>query len=150
MQLGDSDIGCLVRSSNQASSSSKICRDDATYSALTKQSSLDLLKIEADGLKKYDSFSRWMSKELGGTIDELSAKSNSDLYWSTVGVDADVVGESSITISNSDNLDTNILSPSLSQDQLFSIIDFSPSWAYVGSESKVGIMDYLQIDPCVL
>ncbi|XP_078157179.1 calmodulin-binding transcription activator 3-like isoform X2 [Carex rostrata] len=139
-QLGDSDIGCLVRSSNQASSSSKICRDDATYSALTKQSSLDLLKIEADGLKKYDSFSRWMSKELGGTIDELSGKSNSDLYWSTVGVDADVVGESSITISNSDNLDTNILSPSLSQDQLFSIIDFSPSWAFVGSESKVLIM----------
>lgn len=135
MQLGDSDIGCLVRSSNPAST--KVSTDDATYSALTKQSSLDLFKIEADGLKKYDSFSRWMSKELGGAIDELSAKSSSDLYWSTVAVDTDVVGESSITISNSENLDTDILSPSLSQDQLFSIIDFSPSWAYFESETKV-------------
>ncbi|KAJ4817464.1 Calmodulin-binding transcription activator 1 [Rhynchospora pubera] len=136
LQLGDSDIGCLVRSSNHISTKVS-AEESATYSALTKQSSLDLLKIEADGLKKYDSFSRWMSKELGGAIDELSAKSSSDLYWSTVAGDTDVVGESSITISNSENLDTDILSPSLSQEQLFSIIDFSPSWARVGSKTKV-------------
>jgi hypothetical protein len=135
VQLEDSDIGCLVRLSNPASTN--VSKDDVTYSTPTKQSSLDLFKIEADGLKKYDSFSRWMSKELGGSIDELSAKSSSDLYWSTVAVDTDVVGESSITISNSENLGTDILSPSLSQEQLFSIIDFSPSWAYVESETKV-------------
>jgi calmodulin-binding transcription activator len=135
VQLEDSDIGCLVRLNNRAST--KVCTDDVTYGALTKQSSLDPFKIEAEGLKKYDSFSRWMSKELGGAIDELSAKSSSDLYWSTVTVDTDVVGQTSITICDSENLGTDILSPSLSQEQLFSIIDFSPSWAYVGSETKV-------------
>ncbi|CAA2998781.1 calmodulin-binding transcription activator 3-like isoform X2 [Olea europaea subsp. europaea] len=36
--------------------------------------------------------------------------------------------------------DVPILGPTLSQDQLFSIDEFSPNWAYAGSEIKVFIM----------
>ncbi|EOX92102.1 Calmodulin-binding transcription activator protein with CG-1 and Ankyrin domains, putative isoform 1 [Theobroma cacao] len=86
-----------------------------------------------EGLKKLDSFNRWMSKELGD-VDESHMQSSSGAYWDAVegqnGVDVS-------TIPSQGQLDTFLLGPSLSQDQLFSIIDFSPNWAYVGSEIKV-------------
>ncbi|KAL6856241.1 hypothetical protein ACP4OV_019043 [Aristida adscensionis] len=100
---------------------------------LLKQSSLDLFKIEPDGLKKFDSFSRWMNSELAEVVD-LDIKSSSDAFWSTtetVNV-ADGAG-----IPMNEQLDAYVVSPSLSQDQLFSIIDVSPSWAYTGSKTKV-------------
>eukprot|EP00262_Sarcandra_glabra_P011545 TRINITY_DN2797_c0_g2_i1.p1 TRINITY_DN2797_c0_g2~~TRINITY_DN2797_c0_g2_i1.p1 ORF type:complete len:671 (+),score=136.95 TRINITY_DN2797_c0_g2_i1:186-2015(+) len=40
-------------------------------------------------------------------------------------------------MSHQAHLDAYLLSPSLSQDQLFSIVDFSPNWAYTGLETKV-------------
>ncbi|RRT47095.1 hypothetical protein B296_00053967 [Ensete ventricosum] len=61
-------------------------------------------------------------------------KSSSGVYWSAVGSD-NVVEDSSI--SNHEHLDAYIMSPSLSKDQLFSIIDFSPNWAYTGLETKL-------------
>ncbi|XP_020088395.1 calmodulin-binding transcription activator 3-like isoform X1 [Ananas comosus] len=103
------------------------------HSPLTKQASLDLSHLEADGLKKYDSFSRWMSKELE-EVDDSQLRSNSEPYWNTV--DDESVVESS-NISNHEPLDSYAVSPSLSQDQLFSIIDFSPSWAFASLETKV-------------
>ncbi|XP_074581690.1 calmodulin-binding transcription activator 3-like isoform X2 [Curcuma longa] len=105
---------------------------NANRSPLLKQISLDFSSLEGEGLKKYDSFSKWMSKELG-EVDESHTKSNSGAYWSAVG--SDNVAEDS-SISNHEHLDAYIM-PSLSQDQLFSIIDFSPNWAYAGSETKV-------------
>lgn len=75
-----------------------------------------------EGLKKVDSFSRWVTKELG-EVDDLHMRSSSGLSWSTVEC-GNVVTEES-------------LSPSLSQDQLFSIIDFSPKWAYADSKTEV-------------
>ncbi|OAY46616.2 hypothetical protein MANES_06G012800v8 [Manihot esculenta] len=77
-----------------------------------------------EGLKKVDSFSRWVTKELG-EVDDLHMRSSSGLSWSTVEC-GNVVTEES-------------LSPSLSQDQLFSIIDFSPKWAYADSKTEVHI-----------
>ncbi|KAL9414496.1 hypothetical protein AB3S75_042878 [Citrus x aurantiifolia] len=72
-------------------------------------------------LEKVDSFSRWMSKELE-EVDNLHVQS-SGIQWSTEEC-GNVVDDSS-------------LSPSLSQDQLFSIIDFSPKWTYTDPEIEV-------------
>ncbi|KAJ9564774.1 hypothetical protein OSB04_000740 [Centaurea solstitialis] len=86
-----------------------------------------------EGLKKLDSFDRWMTKELGD-VKESQTQSTSGTYWEAVesenGVDDSI-------ISPQVRLDSYVLGPSLSQDQLFSIIDFSPNWAYVGSRIKV-------------
>ncbi|KAK8321287.1 hypothetical protein V6Z11_A12G091600 [Gossypium hirsutum] len=80
--------------------------------------------LAEEGLKKLDSFNRWMSKELGD-VDESHTHSRGQN-----GIDVS-------SIPSQEQLDTFMLGPSLSHDQLFSIIDFSPNWAYVGSEIKV-------------
>ncbi|XWS44935.1 hypothetical protein CRYUN_Cryun15aG0092900 [Craigia yunnanensis] len=102
------------------------------YSSAIRQHLFDGSLAE-EGLKKLDSFNRWMSKELGD-VDESHMQSSSGAYWDAVegqnGVDVS-------TIPSQGQLDTFMLGPSLSHDQLFSIIDFSPNWAYVGSEIKV-------------
>ncbi|OMO56135.1 IQ motif, EF-hand binding site [Corchorus capsularis] len=89
-----------------------------------------------EGLKKLDSFNRWMSKELGD-VDESLMQPSSGADWDAVegqnGVDVSVMPSQG-------QLDTFFLGPSLSQDQLFSIIDFSPNWAYEGLETEVLIM----------
>ncbi|XP_039068672.1 calmodulin-binding transcription activator 2-like isoform X1 [Hibiscus syriacus] len=78
-----------------------------------------------ESLKKVDSFSRWATKELG-EVDDLQMQSSSGFAWSTV--DCGNV------------LDDASLSPSLSQEQLFSIVDFSPKWAYIDLETEVLII----------
>lgn len=102
------------------------------YSAL-KQPLLDGV-LKREGLKKLDSFDRWISRELEDVSESHMQQSNSSSYWDNVG-DEDGVDNS--TIASQVQLDTYILSPSLAQDQFFSIIDFSPNWAFVGSEIKV-------------
>uniref|UniRef100_A0A5B6Z4F1 Putative calmodulin-binding transcription activator 3 n=1 Tax=Davidia involucrata TaxID=16924 RepID=A0A5B6Z4F1_DAVIN len=102
----------------------------ADYSALRQPLLGGFLK---EGLKKLDSFDRWMSKELGD-VNGPHKQSSSGVYWESVGSE-DGVGDSSMAPQV--HLDTYMLGPSLSQDQLFSIIDFSPNWAYAGSEMKV-------------
>ncbi|XP_057976566.1 calmodulin-binding transcription activator 2 [Malania oleifera] len=83
-----------------------------------------------EGLKKVDSFSRWISKELGD-VEELHLQSVSGISWGTV--ESGNVADDSSQL----QLDTYSLSPSLSQYQFFSIVDFSPNWAYTDSETKV-------------
>ncbi|XP_019425726.1 PREDICTED: calmodulin-binding transcription activator 2 isoform X1 [Lupinus angustifolius] len=78
-----------------------------------------------ESLKKVDSFSRWVSKELG-EVDDLNMQSSPGISWST-----DECGHV---------IDDASLSPSLSRDQLFSINDFSPKWAYSESETEVLII----------
>lgn len=107
--------------------------ESVDHPSLVKFPSLDPSNLEGEGLKKYDSFSRWMSKELG-EVDESHVKSSSGIYWSAVG-SGSVVEDSSI--SNHEHLEPYTMSPSLSQDQFFSIIDFSPNWVYAGLEAKV-------------
>lgn len=89
--------------------------------------------LEGEVLKKSDSFSHWMSKELG-VVGEAHAQSTSADIWTTV-EDGDAIEVS--TLSPNDRLDDYVLSPSLSQDQLFSIQDFAPNWAYEDVETKV-------------
>ncbi|KAI4317272.1 hypothetical protein L6164_025155 [Bauhinia variegata] len=80
----------------------------------------------AEGLKKLDSFNQWMSKELEDV--ETNMQPTSGAYWDKV---------ESTAISSHVHFDTYSMDPSISYNQLFSIIDFSPNWAYEGSETKV-------------
>ncbi|XP_064968277.1 calmodulin-binding transcription activator 3-like isoform X1 [Musa acuminata AAA Group] len=131
-QLSNPDSESAVTSNINVENGTSVS-ESVDCPSIVKQPSLDLSIIEGEGLKKYDSFTRWMSKELG-EVDDSHMKSNSGVYWSAVGSD-NVVEDSSI--SNHEHLDAYIMSPSLSKDQLFSIIDFSPNWAYTGLETKV-------------
>lgn len=105
--------------------------EKAPYLSTMKQHLLDGALGE-EGLKKMDSFNRWMSKELGELGDvgvtadanESFTHSSSTAYWEEV---------ESEDVSNGGY----VMSPSLSKEQLFSIIDFAPNWTYVGCEVKV-------------
>ena len=112
---------------------------DDTYFNL-KKTLLDGSPAE-EGLKKLDSFNQWMSKELGD-VEESNVQSTSGAYWDTVesenGVDI-------ATIPSQVHLETYALDPSISHEQLFTIIDFSPSWAFEGSVIKVFSFDILQL-----
>ncbi|XP_022927917.1 calmodulin-binding transcription activator 2-like isoform X2 [Cucurbita moschata] len=92
-----------------------------SYSLALKQSLVD----GEESLKKVDSFSRWVSRELV-EVDDLHMHPSSGLSWSTVEC-GDMVDDSS-------------LSPSLSEDQLFSITDFSPKSTLLDLETEVVII----------
>ncbi|KAF9674333.1 hypothetical protein SADUNF_Sadunf10G0116400 [Salix dunnii] len=91
--------------------------------------------IESGELKKLDSFGRWMDKEIGGDCNDSLMASDSGNYWSTLSAENEDKEVSSL--SHHMQLDIDSLGPSLSQDQLFSIHDFSPDWAYSGVDTKV-------------
>ena len=97
------------------------------------------MTIEPTGLKKHDSFSRWMSKELEEVVD-LGIKSTSDAFWSNI--ETVKVPDGSNVLTN-EQLDAYAVSPSLSQDQLFSILDVSPSSIYIGTNTKVCKLFYV-------
>lgn len=90
---------------------------------------------EAGELRKLDSFGRWMDKEIGQDCDESLMASDSGNYWNALPSESDDKEVSSL--SRHLQLDTDSLGPSLSQEQLFSISDYSPDWAYSGIETKV-------------
>ncbi|RYR17509.1 hypothetical protein Ahy_B03g062225 isoform B [Arachis hypogaea] len=110
-------------------------REDSTgYSLNAKHALLD----GEENLKKVDSFSRWITKELG-EVDDLHLQSSPGISWST-----DECGHV---------IDDTSLNLSLSQDQLFSISDFSPKWAYADSEIEVLIIgaflkSQLEVEAC--
>lgn len=85
-----------------------------------------------DSLRKVDSFSRWIAKELA-EADDLNMQSSGGISWSIMGSEYD----SNMTAQLQGDVDTLSLSPSISQDQLFSIINISPNWAYSNMETKV-------------
>lgn len=122
-QLDQHELGHFsnMESANIANTSSgrAVATDgDANYLS----AAVRLLKDGEENLKKVDSFSRWVSKELG-EVESLQMQSALGLSWSTIECE-NVVDDSS-------------LSPSISQDQLFSIFDFSPKWAYTDSKIEV-------------
>ncbi|KAJ6720891.1 CALMODULIN-BINDING TRANSCRIPTION ACTIVATOR CAMTA [Salix viminalis] len=94
--------------------------------------------IQSGELKKLDSFGRWMDKEIGGDCNDSLMASDSGNYWSTLSAENEDKEVSSL--SHHMQLDIDSLGPSLSQDQLFSIRDFSPDWAYSGVDTKVLII----------
>lgn len=102
----------------------------------TKQSE----ERKAKDLNKLDSFGRWMSKEIGKDCDDsimAATASDSCNYWNTL--DESAQAEDKEVISRHImQLDSDVsLGPSVSQEQLFSIVDFSPEWAYTNVETKV-------------
>ncbi|CAA0807333.1 Calmodulin-binding transcription activator 2 [Striga hermonthica] len=101
------------------------------YSILMKKPLINGLQKD-ESLKKADSFSRWMANELGGS-GELNLQSNNGISWSIVGSEYDSSMPSTL------QADTDTLNPSISQDQLFSIVEFLPNYAYADLETKVVI-----------
>ncbi|WVZ57149.1 hypothetical protein U9M48_007573 [Paspalum notatum var. saurae] len=116
--------------------------DGSMKHPLLMQSSLDLLTIEPSGFKKHDSFSRWMSKELEEVVD-LGTKSTSDAFWSSI--ETVKVPDGSNVLTN-ESLDAYVGSLSLSQDQLYSILDVLPSCAYIGTNTKISVTGTFLVD----
>ncbi|KAK8446616.1 hypothetical protein SEVIR_9G514300v4 [Setaria viridis] len=104
--------------------------EEAINHPLLKTQSSSLSDILKDSFKKNDSFTRWMSKELG-EVDDSPIKSSSGVYWNSEDTD------NIIEASSRDQLDQFTVDPVVAQDQLFSIFDFSPSWTYAGSKTRV-------------
>lgn len=73
-----------------------------------------------------------MSNELEEV--DSNVKSNSHTLWNTVEAEAVLAHTGG---SSHGHLDTYMVGPMISQDQLFSIVDYSPSWAYVSITTKV-------------
>ncbi|KAJ0082785.1 hypothetical protein Patl1_12395 [Pistacia atlantica] len=101
IELSNTDREHLLQSDPESNST---IQGKSLFSSSLKQHLFDG-SLNEEGLKKTDSFNRWM-------IEDSS-------------------------IPPQVRLDTYMLGPSVSQDQLYSIIDFSPNWVYVGSEIKV-------------
>ncbi|KAL5567487.1 hypothetical protein UlMin_024062 [Ulmus minor] len=91
--------------------------------------------MELGGLKKLDSFGRWMDEEISIHYDDSLMASDSANFWNTLDAENDDNKVSSL--SRHMQLDVESLGPSLSQEQLFSICDFSPDWAYSNDDRKV-------------
>ena len=95
---------------------------------------------EAGELKKLDSFGRWMDKNIGGDCDDSLMASDSGNYWNTL----DTENDKEVS-SLSRHMQLNIDEPGPSvilQEQLFTICDFAPDWAYTGVETKVCIFHF--------
>ncbi|XP_008793313.1 calmodulin-binding transcription activator 1-like [Phoenix dactylifera] len=110
------------------------------YEAEVSNTSNKLLKSDAHNdehgdLKKLDSFGRWMNKEIGKDCSDSLMASDSCNYWNALDTQNDDKEVSSLP--RHMQLDIDSLGPSLSQEQLFSIVDLSPDWAYSGVETKV-------------
>lgn len=110
---------------------------DTTVASAVKTESK--AKMESGELKKLDSFGRWMDQEMGADCDDSLMASDSGNYWNTLSTENDDKEVSSL--SGHMQLDMDSLGPSLSQEQLFSIQDFSPERAYSGTETKVHVVN---------
>uniref|UniRef100_A0A7N0ZUA1 CG-1 domain-containing protein n=1 Tax=Kalanchoe fedtschenkoi TaxID=63787 RepID=A0A7N0ZUA1_KALFE len=137
------DIGSLNLLGSMESSHSQLNEGDGPPKSEPHVPTLDsglysdgkgvMKPLHEDGLRKLDSFNRWMSKELGD-VDESIVQTGSGAYWSAVESENAIDDSGS---SSHGHMDADMVLPSLSTDQLFSIIDFSPNWAYEDSEIKV-------------
>ncbi|KAL8481203.1 hypothetical protein ACS0TY_027110 [Phlomoides rotata] len=90
---------------------------------------------EAAKLNKLDSFGRWMDREIGDYSLMVTVSSN---YWN--GLDTEDDDKEVSSLSRHAQWDTDSLGPSLSREQVFSISDIAPAWAYSGDETKVLIV----------
>ncbi|KAJ0080909.1 hypothetical protein Patl1_12392 [Pistacia atlantica] len=129
IELSNTDRAHRLRLDRESNSA---IQGKSLFSSSSKQHLFDG-SLDDEGQKKTDSFNRWMSKELG-EVKELHMQSISRVYWDTI---ANENGIEDSSIPPQVRLDTYMLGPSVSQDQLYSIIDYSPNWVYVGSEIKV-------------
>ncbi|KAK6135439.1 hypothetical protein DH2020_030808 [Rehmannia glutinosa] len=125
MQLSDAETGNAMNP-NMENFMSEIGNEN--YPFFMKKPLFSGLQKD-ESLKKVDSFSRWIAKELGES-GELDLQSSNGISWSIMGSEYDSIMPATLQV------DADTLNPSISQDQLFSIIDFSPNWAYADLETK--------------
>lgn len=104
--------------------------EEAIDLPLLKAQSYSLSNSLKDSFNKSDSFTRWMSRELG-EVHDSQINFTSGVYWN-----CEDTGNT-IETSSQDPLDQFTVDPVLAEDQLFSILDISPSWAYAGSKTMV-------------
>ena len=84
---------------------------------------------------KLDSFGRWMDEVIGKDCDDSVMTPGS--FWNDIETES---GDTELTsLSHHMHLDIDRVGPSL-QDKLYSILDFSPDWAFSGDETKVVFM----------
>ncbi|XP_023764288.1 calmodulin-binding transcription activator 3 isoform X1 [Lactuca sativa] len=98
---------------------------------------INLQDNDAGGLKKMDSFGRWMCKELGGEFDDSLMASDSGVYWNAIETETGNNKTEVSSLSHHMQLNTSPVGPSLAQEQLFTITDFAPDWAYLETETKI-------------
>ncbi|KAG5377127.1 hypothetical protein IGI04_041723 [Brassica rapa subsp. trilocularis] len=91
-----------------------------------------LLRHE-DSLKKVDSFSRWASKELGEMEDLQMQSSRGDIAWTSVDCETAAAGVA--------------FSPSLSEDQRFTIFDYWPKCAQTDADVEVVVIGTFLLSP---
>ena len=103
-------------------------QDNLNGSLATKQPLLGSVRSE-EGLQKVDSFSKWMTKELDG-MEDLNSRLPSNLSWQNIETAAAVDDPSA-------ELENYSMSPSIGQEQLFDIHDFSPSCSSTDADTKV-------------
>ena len=93
------------------------------------------------GLKREDDgFWQWMSGEMGQVCDVslTAAKDSDNCCWNNSMDDQKDEDTEISSLSRELHLDFCSPGPWLSQDQLFSVVDYSPDWAYSGGpETKV-------------
>ncbi|KAG0449708.1 hypothetical protein HPP92_027140 [Vanilla planifolia] len=133
---GEDGMVLLQNSVWQLSETDSLVNNNGVTNQVTQENlmyQLSDLTHEESGLKKYDSFSRWMSKELG-EVDGSQITSSSTTYWSPLESETVVVDSSLLSHEQADNY---LMGPSLSQDQLFSIIDFTPNWAIIDEDTEI-------------
>ncbi|KAI5008020.1 hypothetical protein ZWY2020_009068 [Hordeum vulgare] len=78
-------------------------------------------------------------------LADLDIKSSSDAFWSSTET-VNVADGSSMSIPINEQLDAYVVSPSLSQDELFSIIDVSPSWATLALNIRVACSEVREFE----
>ncbi|XP_038882532.1 calmodulin-binding transcription activator 3-like isoform X3 [Benincasa hispida] len=131
----------MVNSESGLITDAKVPAVKAVYQRIVQveKTSNDNLDLEGFGeLRKLDSFGRWMDKEIGRHCDDTLMTLDSGNYWCGLNAGNDEKDVSSL--SHHMQLDVDSLGPSLSQEQLFSISDFSPDWTYSGNVTKVLIV----------
>ncbi|KAH7655193.1 P-loop containing nucleoside triphosphate hydrolase protein [Dioscorea alata] len=89
-------------------------------------------------LKKLDSFGRWMNKEMGRDCDNSLMTSESGSYLRSFDTQND--SKEVTSLFRHMQLDMDLLGPSISQNQSFSIIDFSPDWAWAFSKVETKVL----------
>ncbi|CAO2815518.1 unnamed protein product [Amaranthus hypochondriacus] len=124
-----------IPSINPLELSSTEFQDNTNVSCTAKQPLLGNI-IAGEGLQKVDSFSKWMSKELAGV--DLDLKPSSEFSW--------IVSTASVDDPSEPGEDYS-MSPSIGQDQLFDIQDFSPSCSSTDTETKVVITGKFLVSP---
>jgi hypothetical protein len=91
---------------------------------------------ELGNITKFDSFGRWMSNELGRDSQNFLPSGPSQSGWPGLGMFEDQGVDDMYSLSQQMQVETG-LSTLVSQDQRYSIVDFSPEWAYPSGDTKV-------------